>query len=111
MTPPTFAVGNVITLGFRIQKFKMDLASGGAILDASYGILGATAFHYANERWPWQEIYRAVDNDITVWRVKATVNQWLEPDEALYFLIQNDSNFAFTAVMTPYLRTLMRADS
>ena len=108
LTPPTFALGNVVTIGMRIQKFKMDLASGGAILDASYSILNITSFHFANERWPWQEIYRTVDNDIAGFRVKATVNQWLEPDEALYFLIENQSNFTATLVFTPYLRTLMR---
>lgn len=111
LPPQSFAVGTSITIGMRIQKFRMDLGTGGAIFDASYSILNASSYHFANERWPWQFITRQSDNDISAFNVKATVNQWLEPDEALYICIEQASSLTTTLVFGLYLRTLMRADS
>lgn len=112
VTPPTFAVGNVLRLYFRITKKPMDTQTAGAITDGAYTIGQAGAYSFANERFAWQRGLIGVDNDILQVPVKATVNQWLEPDEALFIFYENNSSgLTGTITMTPFLRTLMKAES
>lgn len=112
MNVSTWAAGSIIDTTLRIVKKPFDTASGAAIAEASYDLQIA---EYANERFAWQEAY--YDSFTggapfkTVFRVKATVNQWLEPDEALFLMFQNDSSSTNTLSYRPILRTLMRAAS
>jgi len=111
LTPPTFAIGNMMRCHFRITKKPMDSASAGAITDASYTIGAIGSADFANERFAWQTCLTGTDQDIIQVHVNANVNQWLEPDEALYLFIENLSNWAVTLTFVPYLRTLMKAES
>lgn len=112
VTPPTFAVGNVLRLAWRITKKPMDTQTGGAITDAAYTIIQSGSSSFANERFAWQNGLIGVDNDILMVRVRATVNQWLEPDEALFIFYENNSSGLTGAIsQTPYLRTLMKAEA
>lgn len=104
--------GSSIDLMMRITKKPMDTATAGAITDAGYSLNDYT---FANERFAWQRRYfdtftagTAVASNFTV---RATVNQWLEPDEALYFMFENQSGTGQTLQFRMYLRTLMKADS
>jgi len=110
-SPGTWAAGSVIRMIMRITKKPMDIATGAAITDAGYS-LGADNF--ANERFAWQrgvnDSFVAGTETRSLMTVNAKVNQWLEPDEALYFMWQNLSGVTQTVASRLYLRTLMRAD-
>jgi len=99
-------------LFFRIIKAPMDTGTGAMIADPLYNL---DDDQFANERFPWQEVvfdtFTAGTATRSLIRVKATVNQWLEPNEALFFLTQNNSGGSNTMQIRPWLRTLMRADS
>lgn len=108
--PSVWAAGTILDFTLRITKKPFDAITGGAIVDAAYDLQDEA---FANERFAWQ--FRERDNFIAGTetskgcRVRATVNQWLEPDEALYLFYQNDitSNITFF----PMLRTLMKAEA
>lgn len=110
MATSTWAAGNAILAGLRIVKKPQDFASAAAITDAGYDPLD---WAYSNERFAWQEVlhdtFTAGTATRSIVRVRATVNQWLEPDEALYLVYSNESGQ--TLLFRPYLRTLMRAAS
>lgn len=107
-----WGMGAILNLAFRIVKKPIDWASAAAITDATYTLSIDT---YANERFAWE--FKVMDaftggeamrNSLVV---KATVNQWLEPDEALFIFMENNSSFTNNTTVTSYLRTLMLADS
>jgi len=108
----SWAAGNSMNLFFRIVKKTMDTGTGGAITDGAYA-LDDVAF--ANERFAWQDYifdtFTAGTATKSMVRVKATVNQWLEPDEALYLAVQNESGASNSVQVRLLLRTLMKAES
>lgn len=92
----------------RIVKKPMDYTTGDAIADALYSLFSAV---YANERFAWQhcqfEPFNTGSNFANLVRVRATVNQWLEPDEALYMVFESDNLGVSNNTIQFYLRTLM----
>lgn len=106
--PSGWAAGNNMTVWFRIVKKPMDLNTGDAIADALYDL---TSADFANERFAWQyahdEAFNTGSNFAGNLRVKATVNQWLEPDEALYFIGAYAAAGGITVSVAMLLRTLM----
>lgn len=105
-----WAAGSTLDCIFRIVKKPFDAITGAAITDAIYAL---NDDRFANERFAWQRVihdtFTAGTAFGTTCHVKATVNQWLEPDEAL-FLIYENLNVSGSIVFVPYLRTLMKAD-
>lgn len=117
LSTPTWAIGSTLVWHFRIVKKPMDFLTAAAITDPAYSIADDI---FANERFVWQEImydsFTFGQPIRTTLRVRASVNQWLEPDEALWFVIDlatGAAPFVNTARLDyrPYLRTLMKADS
>jgi len=109
----TWALGNAYECMLRIVKKPQSFATAGAIVDTGYD---PTDWAYSNERFVWQallfDVFTAGTEQRSSMMVRATVNQWLEPDEALYMVYANtgpNSNIAVT--FCPYLRTLMKAES
>jgi len=106
----SWLAGNSQHAMLRIVKKPQSFTTAGAIVDSSYNPLD---WAYSNERFAWQELlhdqFTAGTAVRTLVRVRATVNQWLEPDEALYMVYANESGGANTITFRPYLRTLMRA--
>jgi len=111
----TWAVGNRFECMLRIVKKPMDFATAGAIVDTGYD---PCDWVYSNERFAWQRYLYAFFTagsgaaQSLVVPVRATVNQWLEPDEGLYLVYANTgSNTNVSLTFHPFLRTLMRAES
>lgn len=106
--PSSWVAGNSLTFWARVVKKPMDLTTGAAIADALYAL---NDDDYANERFAWQyvndEAFNTGNNFASTLRVKATVNQWLEPDEALYMMVQMDGVGVASLNVWFYLRTLM----
>jgi len=110
LVPGTWAAGSTFRCIARITKKPMDLATGDAVADALYSLDNAA---FANERYAWQEFYSeqfAMGGSAEVKRVKATVNQWLEPDEGLYIIFHNFSGITQTLNMQMFLRSLVGAE-
>lgn len=107
-SPSGWAAGNGFTVWYRIVKKPMDLNTGDAIVDALYDLQDAD---FANERFSWQYVHNEAFNTGSNYqgnlRVKATVNQWLEPDEALYLIAQCQGVGGVTCNLFRFLRTLM----
>jgi len=112
-----WAAGGGIFWRFRIVKKPIDFVSGGAIVDNNYDLVNDT---FANERFAWEETvtdaFQFGSPIKTQVRVRATVNQWLEPDESLFLIMEVPAtigDFGSNARLAalPLLRTLMRADS
>jgi len=108
--PSSWAIGTVLSGAIRIVKKPMDTATAGMIADPLYGL---QAWEFANERFSWQTVLENRFTDAGMYtqkvRVKATVNQWLEPDESLWVVYESFNSLSI--VFLPYLRTLMKADS
>ncbi len=106
-----WAVGSTVDVMYRIAKKPQDLVSTGAITDPAYNLFLA---RFANERFAWQHSHYDTFTAGTLYKtqinVHAAVNQWLEPDEALFMFIHNVSGAAQTLRLASYLRTLMKAD-
>lgn len=109
--PSSWVAGQNMTMFFRIVKKPMDFTTLDAIVDSLYSLTDAD---YANERFAWQlindEAFNTGANFVGTVRVKATVNQWLEPDEALYLVCQMEGQGVSQVLVSPFLRTLMRVD-
>lgn len=108
-----WAAGSAMDCMLRIVKKPQEFGSAGAVVDSNYS---ATDWAYANERFAWQKSLYDLYQPGTEYRnqvyVKATVNQYLEPDEALFLVYSNDGPGAGVALtFRPWLRTLMRAES
>jgi len=108
----SWAVGNACRIIMRIVKKPMEFATAGSLTDANYDLNDS---NFANERFAWQHVVDDSFNDANGYRsfvnIRATVNQWLEPDEALFLMVQNESGGGNTITFRPMLRTLMKADS
>lgn len=108
--PGTWAVGSSFRMMMRIVKKPMDFTTGEAVADALYDLYAAA---FANERFCWQHLKNEFYNLGNAWEVmtvRATVNQWLEPDEGLYFIAHNQSGITQTLVLNTFLRTLVSAE-
>lgn len=110
-TPNAWIAGVRMDHLMRIVKKPMDFTTEDAIADALYDLYDAD---YANERFSWQhhafEPFNSGSNFPDLVRVKATVNQWLEPDEALFIIVESDMVGIASLTYRFYLRTLMRVD-
>lgn len=108
-TPSGWAAGNSMTLWLRIVKKPMDWVTGDAIADSLYALDEA---QFANERFVWQHIRNEAFNTGANFadniRVKASVNQYLEPDEALFMIASAMTAGGISINLTLFLRTLMR---
>jgi len=109
-SPDGWALGSNMNMLLRITKKPMDLATGAAVVDPLYNLFDES---FANERFSWQHhIYDVAIGGLekrTIVNVHCTVNQWLEPDEAMFVVMDNIGNTRIDTVC--FLRTLMRADS
>lgn len=111
----SWVAGDQIHVRFRVVKKPMDFFSGGMVADAGYDLFQDM---FANERFCWQhthyDTFVAGTTDRNVIRIAATCNQTLEPDEALWLVVDSltgglfGSNVRFDFQCA--LRTLMRAD-
>lgn len=107
--PSSWVAGTRFETIIRIVKKPMDANTGDAIADALYSLYEAT---YANERFAWQhrafEPFNTGSNFQNIVRVKATINQYLEPDEALYVIVESQALGIPNVNWTFFLRTLLR---
>lgn len=111
--PGAWSAGSSMEFMLRIVKKPQDFSTAGAITDAAYNPMD---WAYSNERFAWQsyvfDAFQAGTEHRTWLTVRANVNQWLEPDEALYLVYANTGAATTVSVnFRPFLRTLMRADS
>jgi len=108
----SWAVGNACRIIMRIVKKPMEWATALAIVDTNYDLNDSD---WANERFAWQhvvdDVFGSANGYGTQVRVKANVRQYLEPDEALYLIVQNESGGGNTVSFRPMLRTLMKAEA
>lgn len=109
-TMSSWALGNSVNLMLRIVKKPQSFQTAGAIVDTGYSPFD---WAHANERFAWQQlvfdVFSSANGYRNVINVRATVNQWLEPDEALYFVYANESGGNNSVTFRPYLRTLMKS--
>lgn len=111
----TWAVGGRMHWIFRIVKKPIDFSTLGAIVDGIYALEDP---QFANERFVWQEIvydaFVAGTTTRSLLRVNCKCNVRLEPDEALFFAVENNNVGSFPSNtridQQMYLRTLMVAD-
>lgn len=109
--PGTWAAGSVVRMIYRIVKKPMDFNTGDAIADATYTLFDSA---YANERFVWQNVtYDTFVLGATQRErihVRAKVNQWLEPDEGLYLMVDNESGVSQTINHQFFLRSLLEVN-
>lgn len=113
ITPNTWALGSVFMLAMRIVKkpIEWDTAGVGVVItDANYSLFQP---QFANERFLWQKVTRQqqafgdiIEDGHVSWKGRCH----LEPDEALWLIIENQSGITQRVVIRSWLRTLMRAD-
>lgn len=109
--PNAWVAGTRLQINMRIVKKPMDITTQEAIADGLYSLGDAD---YANERFAWQDIkfeaFNTGANFADRTRVVCNVNQWLEPDEALFLIVEPDCIGIASITFAFYLRTLMRVD-
>lgn len=109
--PSSWAVGSTFRMMMRIVKKPMDFITGEAIVDSTYSLFNAG---HANERFVWQHLKNEYYNFGNAWehtRIHATVNQWLEPEEGLYLIMENQSGFTQNLVNTVFCRSLVGSEA
>lgn len=111
VTPTAWAVGTAYRAIMRLVKKPVEYAAAfQAIVDPNYSLFQA---EFANERFLWQNV---LYQSFNLGDAGETVNiNWkgvcaLEPDESLFLAIENQSGITQTLLITPFFRTLMRAD-
>jgi len=112
VVPSVWAVGSTFSCIMRIVKkpISYGVVGAGAITDLNYSLYQA---EFANERFVWQR-YILQQNNMgaagEVYNINWSGHQKLEPDEALWLFIENQSGITQDLRIWPYLRTLMRAN-
>lgn len=109
-----WASGSRARYGFRITKAPMEWGAGilAAMLDPQYSIYADV---FANERFVWQNL-QLEDGQFgaslgpTVMNVNWKGMVRLEPNEALWLVMENQSGITQRVEVRPFLRTLMRAN-
>lgn len=113
-SPQSWVAGDEWAVGYRIAKFPVEYGTSfDAIVDPNYDLYLA---QFANERFLWQDLTYATFNVMDDGGARQVRNiSWkgvvkIEPNEALFLVIQNRSNGTVRTTERPFIRTLMRAD-
>lgn len=112
LNPTIWAAGSILRVMMRIVKKPVEYGSAmQAIIDPQYTLFGAP---YANERFVWQHYVRESFTfgafNAETFRINWKGVQKIEPDEALWLIVENQSGITNEVILNPFVRTLMRAN-
>lgn len=116
LTTSVWAVGSLLSFGFRIAVFEQDMLTGAALADANYGMFqgggNTQAADWANHRRQnlfERRFYRAFSSDIpNVWNVffNVPLRVRLDAGEGLFLYLETDAS-AVSTIVTTWCRTLV----